>query len=83
MIFWVFFSQRIGLKFTLDLDTLIIHALNEDEKTEIKKNLQQTMYNILEEKLENNVHDVTFKKVTDNHLLYAGTIHSKNIHVAI
>ena len=37
------------------------------------------MYNILEEKLENNIRDVTFKKVTDNHLLYAGR--SKNMHV--
>ena len=37
------------------------------------------MYNILEEKLENNIHNVTFKKVTDNHLLYTG--HSENMHV--
>jgi acid stress-induced BolA-like protein IbaG/YrbA len=32
-------------------------------KTEIKKNLQQTMYNILGEKLENNIHDLNLKQV--------------------
>ncbi|CAB4038943.1 Hypothetical predicted protein, partial [Paramuricea clavata] len=54
-------AQRIGLKFNLDLNTLI-PVLTDVIKIEIKKNLQQTMYNTLGEKLENNIHGINFKQ---------------------
>jgi hypothetical protein len=60
--FFPFYSQRIGLKFNLDLNTLI-PVLTDVIKIEIKKNLQQTMYNTLGEKLENNIHGINFKQV--------------------
>ena len=54
-------SQRIGLKFTVDLNTLI-PVLTDIVKTEIKKNLQKTIYDVLGEKLENNIGEVNFKQ---------------------
>jgi hypothetical protein len=55
------FSQRIALKFTLDLNTFI--PVNDVVRTEIKKNLQQKIYNVLGEKLENKIRDVNFNQV--------------------
>ena len=58
----IIYSQRIVVKFKKDLN-LLIPDLNERIKSEIVKGLQKIIYNILGEKLENELHNTTFQEV--------------------